>query len=320
MTFEKGYAERCGERGCRLSGGELQRLAIARAVIRKPDILLLDEATSSIDSVTESFIQDSLDQLCKGKTTFVIAHRLSTILKADQILVIDKGKIMESGTHNELLAKKAAYHKLWTTQLKLQSDAKKESEAATGAAGLTLVNDLDADDKEGADLIKVTSTEVQDAPEAAAVDRKLAEADEQRPQTMEETVALDSSRGRQNVRERVKSINQQNSASPSPQREKSGKHTVLMSQSPTRSRLKGSAPEFIPNILGRGQSDGTTENRLAMPARPENGAKENEGRQDRRRAESEPVSRNSDNESEETATSEEENEKGKYSRIPKRNR
>jgi ABC-type multidrug transport system ATPase subunit len=268
--------------------------------------------------VTESFIQDSLDELCKGKTTFVIAHRLSTILKADQILVIDKGKIMESGTHSELLAKKAAYHKLWTTQLKLQSDANQDSEAGGGPKGLTLVNDLKTDQQEGADLIRMTSRGMEDAPGSTAKDSKLAEMDQEKLQPLSEISASTSISGRQNLRERVNSINRQ--ASLSPQRDKNGKQLASKSRSPTRSRLNGSAPEFFPGMLSKGQSDGVAENDQDLPAQRENEKQQNGERWNGRRAESEPVSRNSDNESEEATASEEENDAGKYSRIPKRNR
>ena len=105
-----------GERGLKLSGGEKQRVAIARTILKNPDILILDEATSSLDSKTEKDIQDSLNRISKNRTTLVIAHRLSTVVDADQIIVLDKGKIAESGNHNDLLAKQGMYYKLWTTQ------------------------------------------------------------------------------------------------------------------------------------------------------------------------------------------------------------
>lgn len=154
MTFTKGYQTKVGERGCQLSGGEKQRLAIARAILKKPDILLLDEATSSVDSVTEGHIQDSLDRVCKGRTTFVIAHRLSTILKADLILVIEGGRLVEKGSHSELIQNvDGAYNKLWKSQLKLQ-DRKRGSRSGSSDEGdkdaLTLINASDgAEDKDG---------------------------------------------------------------------------------------------------------------------------------------------------------------------------
>jgi ATP-binding cassette subfamily B protein len=112
-----GYGTYVGERGVKLSGGERQRVAIARAVLRNAPILVLDEATSSLDSESERYIQDALDKLMKEKTVIVIAHRLSTIMKMDRIIVIDKGGIIEEGTHKELLKKKnGIYKKLWKIQ------------------------------------------------------------------------------------------------------------------------------------------------------------------------------------------------------------
>ena len=106
-----------GERGAKLSGGERQRIAIARAIIAKSPILILDEATSALDSVTEQYIQDSLEQLMKGKTVIAIAHRLSTLCKMDRILVFDKGKVIEDGTHSELLAQNGHYAHMWNMQV-----------------------------------------------------------------------------------------------------------------------------------------------------------------------------------------------------------
>lgn len=105
-----------GERGVKLSGGERQRIAIARAILKNAPILILDEATSSLDSESESLIQAALDELMKGKTTIVIAHRLSTIMRMDRIVVIDSGKVVDSGTHDELLTKEGIYKKLWEIQ------------------------------------------------------------------------------------------------------------------------------------------------------------------------------------------------------------
>lgn len=108
-----------GERGVKLSGGQRQRLSIARALLVNPRILILDEATSSLDTESEAYIQESLKYLLKGRTTLVIAHRLSTIRQADQILVIEKGKIAERGTHDELLTKKGRYYELYTYQSRI---------------------------------------------------------------------------------------------------------------------------------------------------------------------------------------------------------
>jgi subfamily B ATP-binding cassette protein MsbA len=103
----------------KLSGGQRQRVAIARAILANPKILILDEATSNLDTESESYIQQSLDRLMKGRTTFVIAHRLSTIRKADQILVVEKGKIVERGQHDDLLQRKGRYHQLYTYQARI---------------------------------------------------------------------------------------------------------------------------------------------------------------------------------------------------------
>lgn len=117
--FEKGLETVIGERGVKLSGGQRQRIAIARAVLANPKILILDEATSNLDTESESFIQESLSTLMKGRTTFVIAHRLSTIRKADQILVIENGEIAERGTHDELIVKEGRYYQLYTYQARI---------------------------------------------------------------------------------------------------------------------------------------------------------------------------------------------------------
>jgi ABC-type transport system involved in Fe-S cluster assembly fused permease/ATPase subunit len=112
----KGYETEVGERGLKLSGGEKQRVAIARTILKGPPILLLDEATSALDSHTERDIQDELDRVARGRTTLVIAHRLSTIVGADMILVLDDGIIVERGTHQELLARSGLYASMWNRQ------------------------------------------------------------------------------------------------------------------------------------------------------------------------------------------------------------
>jgi ATP-binding cassette, subfamily B, heavy metal transporter len=111
-----GYEAQVGERGLKLSGGEKQRVAIARTILKAPPILVLDEATSALDSFTEGEIQDALDLVAKGRTTLVIAHRLSTIVNADEIIVLDKGRIAERGAHAELLARNGIYAALWKRQ------------------------------------------------------------------------------------------------------------------------------------------------------------------------------------------------------------
>jgi subfamily B ATP-binding cassette protein MsbA len=117
--FEEGLDTVIGERGIKLSGGQRQRIAIARAILANPRILILDEATSNLDTESEGLIQKSLATLTEGRTTFVIAHRLSTIRKADQILVIESGRIVESGTHESLIASEGRYYNLYTYQARI---------------------------------------------------------------------------------------------------------------------------------------------------------------------------------------------------------
>jgi ATP-binding cassette, subfamily B, heavy metal transporter len=116
----KGYDTEVGERGLKLSGGEKQRVAIARTILKAPPILLLDEATSALDSHTERDIQEALDRVARNRTTLVIAHRLSTIVGADEILVLDRGTIVERGTHSELLARGGLYASMWNRQREAQ--------------------------------------------------------------------------------------------------------------------------------------------------------------------------------------------------------
>ena len=116
VEMEKGYDTDIQERGGRLSVGQRQLVAFARAMLSNPRILILDEATSSIDTHTERLVQAGIRQLLAGRTSFVIAHRLSTIQQADQILVIDKGQLMEHGTHGELMEKKGLYYNLFMAQ------------------------------------------------------------------------------------------------------------------------------------------------------------------------------------------------------------
>jgi subfamily B ATP-binding cassette protein MsbA len=120
--FENKYDTVVGERGVKLSGGQRQRISIARAILAEPRILILDEATSSLDSESEALIQQGLAYLMQGRTTFVIAHRLSTIRRADQILVIEQGRIIERGTHDQLYELRGRYYELYTRQHGLQQN------------------------------------------------------------------------------------------------------------------------------------------------------------------------------------------------------
>jgi len=121
-SFEDKYDTIVGERGVKLSGGQRQRISIARAILADPRILILDEATSSLDSESEALIQQGLAYLMQGRTTFVIAHRLSTIRRADQILVVEGGRIIERGTHEELYALEGRYFDLYNKQHGVESN------------------------------------------------------------------------------------------------------------------------------------------------------------------------------------------------------
>jgi ATP-binding cassette, subfamily B, heavy metal transporter len=129
-SLPEGYETSVGERGLKLSGGEKQRVAIARTILKAPPILVLDEATSALDSFTEREIQDALDRISEGRTTLVIAHRLSTVINADEIIVLDKGVIAERGNHQVLLKKKGLYAALWNRQREVADAQAKIQEAA----------------------------------------------------------------------------------------------------------------------------------------------------------------------------------------------
>jgi ATP-binding cassette subfamily B protein len=130
----KGYETEVGERGLKLSGGEKQRVAIARTILKAPPILLLDEATSALDSHTEKEIQDALERVSRNRTTLVIAHRLSTIVGADEIIVLDKGEIVERGNHMQLLASNGLYASMWNRQREAEAAREKLALAGDSAA------------------------------------------------------------------------------------------------------------------------------------------------------------------------------------------
>jgi ATP-binding cassette subfamily B protein len=130
VSLPDGYEARVGERGLKLSGGEKQRVAIARAILKDPRILIFDEATSALDSKSEKAIQAELDRIARGHTTLVIAHRLSTIMDADEILVMDHGRIIERGTHRELLERHGAYAQMWALQQQEEKAVRAREEAA----------------------------------------------------------------------------------------------------------------------------------------------------------------------------------------------
>ena len=126
-SLPDGYQTEVGERGLKLSGGEKQRIAIARTILKNPPILLLDEATSALDSKSEEAIQKALNEIARQRTTLVIAHRLSTIMDADQIIVLDQGRVVETGSHQQLLEQKGSYSSLWLLQQNSQSETEKHN-------------------------------------------------------------------------------------------------------------------------------------------------------------------------------------------------
>jgi len=126
MGLPQGYDSMVGERGLKLSGGEKQRVAIARTILKNPRILLFDEATSALDTRTEQEIQRSLEEVSRGRTTLMIAHRLSTIVNADEIIVLDRGRVAERGRHAELLASGGLYADMWRRQQEAAAEAERE--------------------------------------------------------------------------------------------------------------------------------------------------------------------------------------------------
>ena len=133
MALPLGYETTVGERGLKLSGGEKQRVAIARTILKNPHILLFDEATSALDTRTEQEIQRSLEEVSRGRTTVVIAHRLSTIINADEIVVLDRGRVAERGRHGELLAQNGLYADMWRRQQEAAARSRAQGRGARTA-------------------------------------------------------------------------------------------------------------------------------------------------------------------------------------------
>ena len=265
MSFTKGYEELVGERGVKLSGGELQRMAIARAILMNPKILLLDEATSAVDSETESQIQASLKSLCAGRTTFVVAHRLSTIVHADQVLVVNDGQIVECGTHKDLVKAKGHYYKLWAKQLKLQSagvraESKSRSRSPAKAAPV-LIADVSSGD-EGKKVLK------QNIPGANLQLEVIAKADRAQ-QANEKADQEQSERGRSPVRAFAGSLMRRLSRGDSLDK--------AISQTLSHSALKADAPEFVPSPLNAGTKPRPTLNGEHSHGEAHDGSHENDG-------------------------------------------
>jgi ATP-binding cassette subfamily B protein len=132
LSFPEGYRTLVGEKGVTLSGGQKQRVAIARALLKDPRLLILDDSTSSVDSETEAEIRRALEHLMRGRTTFIIAHRVQSVLHADQLLVLDKGRIIQSGTHDELMRQDGFYRRIFRLQSRIEEDMEGELEIESG--------------------------------------------------------------------------------------------------------------------------------------------------------------------------------------------
>jgi ABC-type transport system involved in Fe-S cluster assembly fused permease/ATPase subunit len=163
MSFPDGYNSKVGDRGVKLSGGEKQRVAIARAILKQPEIILLDEATSAVDTETEQLIQEGFKTLCKNRTTFIVAHRLSTIMKADYILVVMDGQIIEEGSHQDLIHRKGKYHDLWSKQIFVRP-ATERSRSRSPKKDANIINDL-SPARQTAELGKILKTTKHEEPD-----------------------------------------------------------------------------------------------------------------------------------------------------------
>jgi ATP-binding cassette subfamily B protein len=126
LSFPDGYGTLVGERGVTLSGGQKQRVVIARTLLKNPPILILDDSTSSVDTETEANIREALDTLMSNRTTFIIAHRVQSVMNADLILVLDKGEIVQRGTHDELVNQPGIYQRIYDLQARIETELEKE--------------------------------------------------------------------------------------------------------------------------------------------------------------------------------------------------
>ncbi len=262
MSFTRGYSEKVGERGVKLSGGELQRMAIARAILKDPKILLLDEATSSVDSETEAVIQESLKKLCAGRTTFVIAHRLSTIIHANMVMVIKNGRIIERGNHDKLMQLSGHYSKLWTRQLRLQTgDERSTSRSRSPEKTTVLVDDVtDSDIESRKGLLKKKKHEKRGSEEDYASNGQNDDGKGAAGPIMDAKVRGRSPRRNDKAWERFDSMKKRVLASSSSKShgrkdEEAAQDRRSQSLSPTRTTLKADAPEFVPSRLQPGITD-----------------------------------------------------------------
>ncbi|ETI25357.1 hypothetical protein G647_02129 [Cladophialophora carrionii CBS 160.54] len=247
MSFTRGYQEKVGERGTKLSGGELQRLAIARAILKKADILLLDEATSAVDSITEKNIQASIRQLCAGKTAFIIAHRLSTILHADHILVIRDGQIVEAGSHESLIKQDGSYNELWRSQLRLQADERSCSRARSPqkSKAQVLINDLNSSGEETQTLVKSLSRSSKDgrfSEQAYGADSETSSTYEKDQKACDESHANADGRGRKLSKRLAGALNRSMSRSKSPRKGQSS-DSGLNPDAPTFRLSRSKSPQ-----------------------------------------------------------------------------